>query len=104
MKDKLIELLVNICEKYAPCEMDVVADHLIANGVTLAKDTNVPSWIPVSERLPKEYGRYLCNVKSFLFPGSFYQTILQYVEGGFIEGRIYTDDVTHWMPLPEPPK
>lgn len=27
-----------------------------------------------------------------------------YDKGGFVEGHIYTDDVTHWMPLPEPPK
>jgi hypothetical protein len=61
-------------------------------------------WIPVTDRLPEHDGRYLCNVKSFSFPGTFYRTILQYVDGGFVEGHIYTDDVTHWMPLPEPPK
>lgn len=61
-------------------------------------------WIPVSERLPEEADRYLCNIKSFAFPGSYYQDILKYDKGGFIEGHIYTDDVTHWMPLPEPPK
>ena len=62
------------------------------------------AWIPVTERLPEEPDRYLCNVKSLAFPGSFYQTILKYDKGGFKEGHIYTDDVTHWMPLPEPPK
>lgn len=61
-------------------------------------------WIPVTERLPDCDGRYFCNVKSFAFPGSFYQTILEYNQYGFKEGRIYTDAVTHWMPLPEPPK
>ena len=64
----------------------------------------VDKWIPVTERLPEEDGRYLCNTRSFAFPGSFYQTIMKYEKGGFIEGYIYTDDVTHWMPLPEPPK
>ena len=59
-------------------------------------------WIPVSEP-PKEKGRYWCNVKSFSFPGRYYQTVLKW-DDGFIEGRIYTDYVTHWMPLPEPPK
>lgn len=75
-----------------------LADHLIASGVTIQK------WIPVTERLPDESDRYLCNVRSFAFPGSFYQTILPYEKDGFREGHIYTDDVTHWMPLPEPPK
>ena len=64
----------------------------------------VDKWIQVTERLPEEDGRYLCNTRSFAFPGSFYQTIMKYEKGGFIEGYIYTDDVTHWMPLPEPPK
>lgn len=61
-------------------------------------------WIPVTERLPEEDGYYLCNVRSFAFRGSFYAAMLKYDKGGFIEGHIYTDDVTHWMPLPEPPK
>ena len=61
-------------------------------------------WIPVTDRLPEECDRYLCNVKSFAFPGSFYQAILHYDKYGFREGHIYTDDVTHWMSLPEPPE
>lgn len=81
-----------------------LADYLLANGVTFANDINVSSWIPVSERLPEIGDRCLCNVKSFAFPGSFYQTILKYDKYGFVEGCIYTDDVTHWMLLPEPPK
>lgn len=36
----------------------------------------IPRWIPVSERLPAVGDRCLCNVKSFAFPGSFYQAIL----------------------------
>lgn len=35
MREKLIELLEDICEKYAPCEMNTVADQLVANGVTI---------------------------------------------------------------------
>lgn len=76
----------------------------IANGVVISNSETTTKWIPVTERLPQEGGRYMCNVKSFAFPGSFYQTILKYDKYGFREGHIYTDDVTHWMPLPEPPK
>ena len=122
MREKLIELLASkVCDAYSPtcdewqphncgkcyandCRIADLADHLIANGVTFAEDINVPSkWISVKDRLPEHDGRYLCNVKSFSFKGSFYITMLKYDKGGFIEGRIYTDDVTHWMPLPEPP-
>lgn len=52
----------------------------------------------------EENGRYLCNVKSFAFPGSFYRAIMQYDKYGFRDGHIYEDGVTHWMPLPESPK
>jgi hypothetical protein len=96
VREKLIELLRDV--QYLGGLEEKVADHLIANGVTIAK------WIPVTERLPEEPDRYLCNVKSFAFKGEYYQTILKYDKGGFIEGYIYTDDVTHWMSLPEPPK
>ena len=94
MREKLIELLITAKDLVT---LSRQADFLIANGVTIQK------WIPVTERLPEEDGRYLCKVKSFLFPGTFYITMLHYVDGGFVEGHIYTDDVTHWMPLPEPP-
>ena len=80
-----------------PIIYDLV-DNLVAKGVTIQE------WIPVEERLPEEPDKYLCNVKSFAFPGRFYHAILQYDKHGFREGSIYTDDVAHWMPLPEPPK
>lgn len=113
VKEKLVELLGadtckhDCCEDCEYCEdrdacidylKNSMADHLIAHGVT------VQEWISVKDRLPEEPDRYLCNVKSFVFKGAYYQTILKYDKGGFIEGHIYTDDVTHWMPLPQPPK
>jgi hypothetical protein len=64
----------------------------------------VQEWISVKDRLPDKHDRYLCNVKAFSFPDLRYFAILKYDDGGFIEGKIYTDDVTHWMPLPQPPK
>ena len=81
-----------------------VAVSFNENQVKYIESLNVQQWIPVSERLPEEADKYLCNVKSFAFPGCFYHAILQYDKYGFREGHIYTDDVTHWMPLPEPPK
>ena len=60
-------------------------------------------WIPVTERVPEENDKYLCNIKSYAFPGSSYLNILRYDKDGFHDGGIYEDGVTHWMPLPEPP-
>ena len=80
------------------CRIAEVADHLIANGVTIQR------WIPVTERLPEKSGKYLCIARSSLFRDATFQAILGYDKGGFHDGCICMDDVTHWMPLPEPPK
>lgn len=74
--------------------LEVERDYLRATANTHTK------WVSVEERLPEEQGRYLCNVKSFAFPGCTYISILQYDKYGFREENIYTDAVTHWMPLP----
>lgn len=64
-------------------------------------------WIPVTERLPESEGTYLVYTKR----GSVYAS-------HFYEKKVFRDDyvreqqwsqrgevkVTHWMPLPEPPK
>ena len=129
-REKLIKLLeedpcvclawdcVGDC-KYAKlenCFAERYADHLIANGVTVQK------WIPVTERLPEEDGRYLVVKK--IFNNSIWQDVLEFAKDGrkvdkydfhrewknvwYLYdsewGHIITDNVTHWMPLPEPPK
>lgn len=55
-------------------------------------------WIPVSERLPEKSGDYLVAVNN----GAYRFTHKMY----YHEGWWYDFDceVTHWMPLPEPPK
>lgn len=101
-------------------------------GVTLSLITNheirlddcplvelPPQWIPVTERLPKEDGDYLAwvclddnepfygifpfdsNVPAFGYWEEYYDPVTYGREGSdFIEMR----GITHWMPLPEPPK
>ena len=70
---------------------DYIADNLIANGVTVQK------WIPVSERLPEP----LTQVLSYGH-GCFEVNM---VDGGVWDNEYYSEySVTHWMPLPEPPK
>ena len=88
-----------------------IADHLIMNGVT------VQEWISVDDRLPKETERYLA-VKKRIAPdylgGNRTDIIILrfFVDKGFrmpthipdwINEEI-NEEVTHWMPLPEPPK
>jgi hypothetical protein len=75
------------------CGYAIRADYLIANGVTVAK------WIPVTERLP-EYEQQVLTYRGEsgisierMFPGACWDFDYDFI-----------DDVTHWMPLPEPPK
>ena len=67
----------------------------------------VQEWIPVTERLPKCEGSYIV----FTERGSIYASHF-YTEKRFASGYVReaqwsqrgTVKVTHWMPLPEPPK
>ena len=95
-REKLVELLDRFVDDdwYSSEE---IAERLIAHGVTVQR------WIPVTERLPEREGRYLC-VKRIGKSGAVYVTMMNGDGYGFSMEHIYNDDVTHWMPLPEPPK
>ena len=108
MREKLIELLEGaknsreiFCTARLYCS-ELIADHLIANGVTLARDIIVLSkWIPVTERLPEKKGNYLGFTRSTFMVGYYKGDGIWWVWAYDREG---VDLFTHWMPLPEPPK
>ena len=83
-------------------EKDLMIQDLRRENAKLR--ARVPQWIAVEDRLPEEDGYYLCCIKSSLFPDRVYIDILECDKSSFEEGHIYTDTVTHWMPLPDPPK
>ena len=108
MREKLVELVGQVqdcgCDVTDVVEMiyvenDVLVDHLIANGVTIQK------WIPVTERLPDNEQRVLCFMENKDF-GTFRVFQWSYIDWQWNDGNEWYDekDVTHWMPLPEPPK
>ena len=80
------------------------------NEANIALYGALPKWIPVSEKLPEESGHYLicleckCNGESL---GAWMQ-MAWFCEKFYWEHRygdgIFNETVTHWMPLPEPPK
>ena len=94
VREKLVEIL-----KQAPFEgkvldewwweekIRIIADHLISNGVT------VQEWISVKDRLP-DVGKFV------LIYNEINGVLLDYHDGATF--GYY--DVTHWMPLPQPPK
>lgn len=105
MRDKLIELLRAGQKKFflLDFEAKALADYLISHGVTFAdvSDNNVGKWISVSERFPKNGEIVLCKA-------SYGMEVLQWDRNanlwlGFSDAHAKWR-ITHWMPLPEPPK
>ena len=100
VREKLIEILrkpIFPHELVDPTE--AVADYLLDNGVT------VQEWISVNDRLPEPYVSVLVNM-----PG---EKPFRTVREGFISNdgiwqsemfRREPGEVTHWQPLPQPPK
>lgn len=108
MREKLMELLESTVSKeevaaYGEVYVSTsrVADHLIANGVTIQK------WIPVSERLPDKEGSYLVYTERGSVYASHFYTRKTF-HNGYVREAQWSQrgkvKVTHWMPLPEPPK
>ena len=103
-REKLIELLGQVQDEARKKRgygtfcfgNEKVVDHLIANGVT------VQQWIPVAERLPEGFETVLAYDGYSVEPSVFNEDI------GFHECDKYEAyplfGVTHWMPLPQPPK
>ena len=60
-------------------------------------------WISVDERLPDENGVFLVSLKESGYENLVYFDVRPYADG---EWRNLPDKLTvsHWMPLPEPPK
>ena len=106
-KEKLVELLDRFVydDWYGN---DDIAEILILNGVTVQK------WISVKDRLPdnKEYDWVLAQVvenNGFMH----IPTVMEYRQSkndwfeetyGWLSEHNGLFTVTHWMPLPEPPK
>lgn len=79
------------------CEYGAPADHLLNSGVT------IPKWIPVEEWLPEKEEYVLCH--SNKHGGYMFVGYRGYLSGEWVEGNsLHLKDVTHWMPLPEPPR
>ena len=102
VREKLIELLTN------SQQLDVLdwatgweeaANYLIAHGVT------VQEWISVKDMMP-DAGRYVvCIAKRNPF-SRFMPMVARIEKNGWVNPitEQYISYVTHWMPIPQPPK
>ena len=94
-KEKLVEILDRFVydEWYGN---DDIAEKLMSNGVTVQK------WISVTERLP-ESGK-----EGVLIALRWGEVDIGWCEDGRWSSEFVNEyeegEVTHWMPLPEPPK
>ena len=98
--NKAVCEICDICEGTfcAPCNGNPLA------AIPTADVIERPRWIPVTERLPEICEYVLCTCRAGIVD------VFKYVNG--INGPWYKDSrhvymkgfVTHWQPLPEPPK
>ena len=108
VRKKLVELVKRAITDWEHGDVsERIADHLIANGVTVQsdKDINVPSkWIPVTERLPEAGERVLATDGGFV--GEFYINSQRQWQRYNVNNYslLMALDILWWMPLPEPPK
>ena len=99
-------------------DVDVDKDELIRalqydrgqydRGYRDGKKDAMPKWIPVSERLPEAYNLVLALCRSGkIFVGEYvdlgWRTLWR-IKTARDSTKEITQIVTHWMPLPEPPK
>ena len=105
VREKLVELLTEFygCDPmYYNVDALAIANHLIANGVT------VQEWISVKDRLPEDSNDGFAD--AVLVTDGFVQHMAYFVggewrfaESGEIKEPMWYR-ITHWMPLPQPPK
>jgi hypothetical protein len=95
-REKLIEILR---KPIFPHELadptEAVADYLLDNGVTVQR------WIPVTERL-QEGKALTCDHRGNIHVMFHYSGFQDPFGISRNDSRYYP--VTHWMPMPEPPK
>ena len=111
VREKLVELLTDNLPRSGnlprwdnplqlSCDEQVqrIADLLIMNGVTVQK------WISVDDRLPKPSKRVLIYSRHGFCESAFYIGVPEEWRVAWNHEMLDADSVTHWMPLPEPPK
>ena len=108
VREKLMVLL-DIIIQPGQITLGDIADYLITNGVT------VQEWISVDDRLPDKDGCYIvtaCDEGCSCGDGIWYDTVV--IEAEYYKGEWSWNEngteyditvlVTHWQPMPNPPK
>ena len=101
-RERLVELLTEFygCDPmYYGDDALTIAQYLVSRGVT------VPQWISVSDRLPENGGYVVCIARRNPF-SRFMPMVARIERNGWVNPitEQYISEVTHWMPMPQPPK
>ena len=100
VREKLIDLIIDAkrTDPETGSFTEHLADRLIAHGVT------VQEWVDVKDRLPEESGMYIVTANDgHAQRVSFVQWQKKNRMWNLTGARSYWR-VTHWMPMPQPPK
>ena len=98
VREKLVELIES-ARYWGSGTSEEIADHLIDSGVT------VQEWISVDDELPKTGEYVVCIAKRNPF-SRFMPMVARIEKNGWVNPMTeqYISEVTHWMPIPKPPK
>ena len=99
VREKLVDLILDAkrTDPETGSFTEYLADHLIAHGVT------VQEWISVTERLPENIANrvlVVCERSNGVFYAHYEKPFWINLE----TDKPFISTVTHWMPLPHPPK
>ena len=97
VREKLVELIES-ARYWGSNTSEEIAENLIGHGVT------VQEWISVDDRSPEEKVNCIVHYKHAYCDNDDYWAIgICFYDGEKFQ-RHLAYKVTHWMPLPEPPK
>lgn len=99
IQDALIERISNLNaegEKSIQTARELIRFKKFVDGITPIRAETVQGWIPVSERLPKEYAQYLVCFET----GECYVYWLE--DSDWSRSVSEKEGILAWMPLPEP--
>ena len=104
-RERAAELLSEVMVLDDP---EMVEAHRVAISAIRQRDvtdTNVGKWISVKDRLPEAGGYVVCIAKRNPF-SRFMPMVARIEKNGWVNPMTeqYISEVTHWMPMPEPPK
>ena len=101
IRKKLVELIIDAkrTDPETGSFTEYLADYLISSGVTMQE------WISVNDELPEVGGYVVCIAKRNPF-SMFMPMVARIGKHGWVDPMTeqYISEVTHWIPMPNPPK